>query len=90
MSTLQALHDLLLDQSKWPDDFAWNYDDCESCAIGLAWREGLIDVDRPADAHGYHFGIDHVTAHEIFFTTLDGSYAAVTPEVVAERIANIL
>jgi hypothetical protein len=90
MSTLQALHDLLLDQSKWPDDFAWNYDDCQTCAIGLAWQVGLIDVDRPADAQGFDFGIDHVTAHGIFYTTLNGSYAAVTPEIVAERIANIL
>ena len=90
MSTLQALHDLLLDRSKWPDDFVWNYDDCQTCAIGLAWQVGLIDVDRPAEAHGPDFGIDCDTAHEIFYTTLNGSYAAVTPEIVAERIANIL
>ena len=90
MSTLQALHDLLLDRSKWPDDFVWNYDSCDSCAIGLAWRAELIDVDRPSHAHGYHFGIDRETTHRIFFNTLDGSYAAVTPEVVAERIAKVL
>ena len=46
MSTLQALHDLLLDRSKWPDDFVWNYESCDSCAIGLAWRAELIDVYR--------------------------------------------
>jgi hypothetical protein len=89
MSTLQALHDLLLDQSKWPDDFEWNYGSCDSCAIGLAWHTGLID-ECPYRVHGYHFNIDSETAHRIFFTTHNGSYAAVTPEIVAERIANIL
>ena len=58
MSTLQALHDLLLDRSKWPDDFVWNYDDCTTCAIGLAYRAELIDASDPRHAHGYHFGID--------------------------------
>jgi hypothetical protein len=90
MSTLQALHDLLLDRSKWPDDFEWNYDDVTSCAIGLAWRAELIDASDPRHAHGYHFGIDDRTAHRLFYTTVDGSYKAVTPEIVAERIANIL
>ena len=90
MSTLQALHDLLLDQSKWPNNFVWDYRSCDMCAIGLAWRADLIDVDRPSHAQGYHFGIDNETAHKIFYTTLNGEYAGVTPEVVAERIANIL
>ena len=57
MSTLQALHDLLLDRSKWPDDFVWDYGDCTSCAIGLACAAGLIDVLILAHAQGCHFGI---------------------------------
>ena len=45
----------------------------------------------PSHAHGYHFGIDRETDIRIFYTTHQMvSYAAVTPEVVAERIANIL
>ena len=90
MSTLQALHDLLLDRSKWPDDFEWDYADCQTCAIGLACRTGLIDV-RPNDAKAWHFGIDYHTYQEVFFYIRDThSYGDVTPEVVAERIANIL
>jgi hypothetical protein len=89
VSTLKQLHDLLLDRSKWPDDFTWDYSDTSRCAIGLACASGLLDVP-PIYVAGYHFGISNQHTHELFFTTHNGSYAAVTPEVVAERIANIL
>lgn len=90
MSTLQALHDLLLDQSKWPDDFVWDYGDTSCCAIGLACATGLLKDVKPNYVHGHHFGISDQHAHELFFSGNIGVYSTVTPEVVADRIAALL
>ena len=89
MSTLQALHDLLLDRSKWPDDFVWDYGDTSHCAIGLACAAGLLKV-RHAEVNGTHFGISENISQQLFFAGNIGRYNTVTPEQVAKRIAALL
>jgi hypothetical protein len=92
MSTLQQLHDLLLDRSKWPDDFTWDYNDAKTCAIGLAHKAGLIH-EHPHNVHGHTFGISDHAAYCIFFSVGSAdasSYTGVTPEMIAKRIAAIL
>lgn len=90
MSTLQALHDLLLDRSKWPDGFKWDYGDTNHCAIGLACASGLLEDVKPNHVHGYHFGVSDHHAHELFFSGNISGHTRVTPEQVAERIAALL
>jgi hypothetical protein len=86
MSTLAALRDLLRDESRWPEDFHFNYGEFETCAIGLAVRTGLVKQHKsgnPAMVDAAQFGIDERTYWAIF---VSGGFKRVTAAVVAERI----
>jgi hypothetical protein len=86
MSTLRQLSDLLRDQTKWPEDFQWDYSDSSHCAVGLACAVGLIQGKHPSGIYGADFGIS-AAAFETIFMTWDGrGPKAVTPTAVAKRI----
>lgn len=87
---------LLRDQSKWPAGFAWNFQSCSTCAIGLAFKThaiGMIDEGRqyiePVLGLTQRQGIDIFAPH-----TLPGGLAEgyglprreVTPEMVADKL----
>jgi hypothetical protein len=36
--SLQSLSDTLRDRSCWPAGFEWDYGDCRSYAMGMAWK----------------------------------------------------
>jgi hypothetical protein len=91
MSKLQELHDLLRDETKWPDGFKWDYALNSKCALGLAIDTGLIswsEMRQPAA-----FGLDQSDWDHIFNTPWGGrgesredSYTKVRPRTVALRI----
>ena len=90
MTKLRKLSELLRDQTKWPDYFEWDYSDQNTCALGLAREIGLIRC-RPQSASGKTFGLAQTEFEYLFFNAHDvGSYAAVTPEIVADRIDKVL
>jgi hypothetical protein len=89
MSKLQALHDLLLDKSRWPDGFKWDYQLNTQCAIGLAEQTGL--VARAEAFYPAAFDLDGIAFERIFRRAAGAennpaSWAKVTPAVVARRI----
>lgn len=48
--TLADLSQRLRHPETWPEGFVWDYGDCASCAIGLAWRLTMpADKRKPAD-----------------------------------------
>ena len=91
MSKLQALHDLLRDETKWPEGFKWDYALNTKCALGLAERTGLVCRDQlysPAT-----FDLTQRDWFRIFQTPLGNRYrfnennwAKVKPSTVALRI----
>jgi hypothetical protein len=87
--SLAALSFLLRNRETWPDGFAWDYSDCSTCAMGLAFRLGM--VARPfTGAMEDSFKISQEAANNFFvFATrhysLD-SMIEVTPEHVADLI----
>jgi len=89
MSKLQALHDLLLDESRWPDGFKWDYQLNTQCALGLAEQTGLVPVNHSSYPAAY--GLDGVAFERIFRRAAGAeinpaSWSKVTPAVVARRI----
>lgn len=90
MSKLQALHDLLHDETKWPEGFEWDYARSSNCALGLALASGLL----PSPYTGpYAFDLTQRNWDHIFNTPWGGrgesredSYTKVKPRTVALRI----
>ena len=92
MSKLQELHDLLRDETKWPDGFKWDYAATAQCALGLAAKSGLLssnDGDGPCA-----FDLTQRDWLDIFqrpargnrFNTSEANWQKVTPIMVARRI----
>jgi hypothetical protein len=90
MSKLQELHDLLRDETKWPDGFKWDYSLKDHCALGLAVKTGLLDSPYTGP---YAFDLTGHDWERIFQTPLGNRYrfnednwAKVKPSTVALRI----
>ena len=84
--TIGALAFALRHKELWPADFTWNFNMCETCAIGLAHRLWPQHIEKPhAGFMAQAFGIDAVSARQIFG---NGYYSIspVTPEMVADRL----
>jgi hypothetical protein len=60
----------------WPEGFAWNYNDCKSCAIGLACQLWSLSPAKEADAFvllclaSRWFGMPFEAAQQVFFDVL--------------------
>jgi hypothetical protein len=87
--SLAALSFVLRNRETWPDGFVWDYRDCLSCAMGLAFRLGMVagfDTVAMADS----FKISQEAARNIFIEAAYhhklGTMRAVTPEHVADLI----
>ena len=96
--TLRGLSYALRHRETWPIGFAWQYEDCTSCAMGLA-----VDLIQPVPRPRYVY--DHGmfvraqfclgwTAYEAIFESLNETHAIhrrqVTPEHVADAIDRYL
>ena len=83
MSELKQLVELLRDEARWPKDFEWNYGISDTCALGLAWRSNIDEVDK--------FGLDEVEFEWVFFNKgRHQSYRQVTAREIANRIEKVL
>jgi len=84
--TIGALVFALRHPELWPPGFEWNFNVCETCAIGLAHRMWPKQIQSPSlvDVRGA-LGIDPINAREIFG---NGHYnfLAVTPAMVADKL----
>jgi hypothetical protein len=85
MSKLQDLSALLRDESRWPEDFQWDYGDFNTCAVGLGCRAGLFAPGiRPVDVEAEDLGMDPVSYWGLFVRS--GYYGDITPEMIADKI----
>ncbi len=84
---LQNLATALRHREMWPTDFEWSYSSCSTCAIGLAWRLGMISC-HGISAAAREFGIPYNVAFPIFlWLGLEcGGGQNVTPKHVADAI----
>jgi len=91
MTILRQLSELLRDQTKWPDDFAWDYSDSNTCAIGLARAVELIRT-RPTDVtHETFPEMTEYQFNKVFFDRGHHlNYDQVTTHEVADRIDELL
>jgi hypothetical protein len=89
MSKLRDLQELLLDETRWPEDFEWNYARASTCAIGLARATGMA---RQFEEIHRAMRISEKQANSIFFASLPDEKAmrAVTPQRVAFYISKVL
>ena len=91
MSKLRELHDLLRDETKWPDGFKWDYSFKDHCALGLAVKTGLLDSPYTGP---YAFDLTKRDWERIFtrpargdgWHTSERNWCDVTPVMVARRI----
>lgn len=85
---LDALSHILRHKELWPAGFEWNYENCESCAIGLAAK--LWAIKCPCSRTVAHsMGMPVYAAVDIF--DLGGKWKpksidAITPDMVADQI----
>lgn len=91
MTILRQLSELLRDQTKWPDDFVWDYSDQNSCAIGLAHEVGLLRIEPRHVEHKDFPELTERQFEEVFFTRGHHlNYDQVTAHEVADRIDELL
>lgn len=95
--SLMGLSYALRHPETWPAKFTWNYDDCDTCAMGLAyqlWRSQMENPPRNVDGYiswaARSFSMPFKVAKKAFqhasvFTHF-GYYDHVTPEKVADVI----
>ena len=91
MSKLQELHDLLRDETKWPEGFKWDYALNTHCALGLAVKAGLLESH---DTGPYAFDLTQTDWLGLFqrpargdgWHTSERNWSDVTPVMVARRI----
>ena len=84
---LQALSALLRDKSRWPADFGpWNYRNWECCAIGLAYKAGILSTV----AFDHEFNLASRDFDAIFAMAPISHSCTTTPEQVADQIDNHL
>jgi hypothetical protein len=92
--SLESLSSILRDQAKWPEGFQWDYTNCSSCAIGLAFK--LWTDQEPEEYAMDNFdwlecelGVPWPVADVIFMNLerkLGVRFADVTPVQVADAI----
>lgn len=88
--SLRALADLLRHPEDWPERFGpWDYSDCRTCAMGLAFR--MKWVRQPYDhfmGEGFHLNRSDATAifRHLHQRRADYCMSNVTPEDVADAI----
>jgi hypothetical protein len=84
---LQNLATVLRHREMWPTDFEWDYSQCSTCAMGLAWRLGMIS-NCCTNTAAEEFGIPYNVAFRIFLWLAieRGEGKNVTPEHVADAI----
>ena len=89
---LSELSHVLRNKDLWPKNFEWNYNDCETCAMGLAallWNE-VNGTNTWAMEKA--FDIDSDTSNAIFLELADhpDDFSKITPEHVANAIDEYL
>ena len=91
MTILRQLSELLRDQTKWPDDFVWDYSDSNTCAIGLAHAVELINTEPRDVTHETFPEMTSGEFDEVFFNRGQHlNYDQVTAHEVADRIDELL
>ena len=92
MTRLRQLSDLLRDQTKWPDDFVWDYSHADQCAIGLACVTDVID--RVNSSFVTYLDFPEMTERQFEAVFYDRgqhlNYEEVTAHEVADRIDELL
>jgi hypothetical protein len=76
--SLRALSYVLRHPNTWPEGFIWNYDNCESCAMGLAhelWDVSETENKNAASIMSRTFGISYEEADSIFMGQVRGKPA---------------
>jgi hypothetical protein len=96
--SLHALSYALRHSDTWPEDFAWHYCNCDTCAMGLAhqlWKQQVpsVNVGDGPSVMARVFAMPYEAAGNIF---LSASWATetpghqITPEMVADQIDKYL
>ena len=99
--TLAELAEILRNRSRWPEGFEWDFNDCRTCAMGLAkvLVDGAKGVEKWHIDHAERwaegmFGLDWREVRELFGVEVADRYeiavCEVTPEQVAMGIENWL
>lgn len=91
---LRTLAVVLRNQALWPAGFEWGYSHCVTCAAGLAHRlwetVTRTDAQRLAYSMANVFGIRPTVSQSIFVGEFGCDYRDVTPEMVADKIDEVL
>lgn len=95
LKSLTGLAFILRHKELWPKGFQWEYNDCDKCAMGLAYA--LFD-GRERDMKIQLHEVGHLLGFEITYPVanifLDGNlgygvtcgWKVITPEMVADKI----
>lgn len=68
--SLHALSYALRHPDTWPEDFYWDFSDCEQCAMGLAhrlWGIQQTKYKNGASIMARSFAMPYTTAYDIFY-----------------------
>ena len=90
--SLEALAFMLRHREMWPGGFEWNYNECSTCAVGMArrlWESSIPTRYCISEDVAKAFGMRECDASLIFIRAARRRYilaTSVTPEMVADDI----
>lgn len=91
--SMRALSYMLRHQETWPAGFEWNYRNCHSCAMGLAYKTWKSIQCPDSFEMSRALGMDVEVARGIFcagphyaFSFAPFDFVNITPEMVADKI----
>ena len=87
--TVRELSFILRNRALWPEGFEWDYTDCRSCAMGLAFRLGMASLSSSwsmATAFNMSVGV----ADKIFILANAFFPVARMSDITPEHIADLL
>ena len=80
---------ILRNRALWPEGFEWDYRNCQTCAIGLAIRLGMI-VSWDDEDIEKRFSIPRNEARKIFIAAQHHFSVARMSDITPEHIADLL
>ena len=89
-----ALIALLRDRASWPPHFQWNFNNCSTCAIGLAFKTKIVGMEDLGRQYlDPLLGLTDQQGREVFAPMGQETYGMprfqVTPEMVADHLETV-
>ena len=80
---------ILRNRALWPEGFEWDYSDCKACAMGLAFKLGMVSgyyVEHAAERLGMTTNEANMIFLYAYALRFPKSWEDITPEHIADLL----